>query len=244
MNFIDTCAFIGRTPHRQYPITTAEEMVDTLRRYGIARAVVFHRYAEDFDTSVGNARLLDEISGHSELIPQFVVNLPAEKVSADTFLDRMLAQGVRCVRLSPTTQNYRIRPWTASPWLDAFQARRVPVWLDFSGTNWEDLEYLAGDFPQLRLVLAGVHYNEHQMIRPFLRRYPQVHMGLHKYDVFDGLKKLCGEFGTDRFLYGAGLPEFDPGAWKYYLEHSGLSEEEAKKIAGGNCERLLTEAGG
>ena len=64
---------------------------------------------------------------------------------------------------------------------------------------------------------------------------------LSEYWVAEGIARLVDLYGAERLLYGSGYPFWTHVSQMMNIKHAQISEDDQKKIAAGNLERLLKE---
>ena len=76
-----------------------------MEEYRIEKALVLHSIAREHDPAVGNARLLEEIKGHDQLIPVWAVmpHHTGEMDAPDVLTEKMLSSGVKAAALFPSS---------------------------------------------------------------------------------------------------------------------------------------------
>jgi hypothetical protein len=248
-DLVDASCLLGRAAVRQPGApTTAEELVATLRAFGIGEALVYHAAAAEYSPRVGNERLLADVAGRPELHPCWVLGPhqtgelppPAETVPA------MLRAGVRAVRLFPHDHRYRFRPWNIGPLLECLAAHRVPVCVDFGMigwseelVDWEGLIEVCAAFPDLPVILARASIGSNRRLFPAIERCPNLLIETSYYAVHRGIELVATIFGADRLLFGTGYPLRAPGPAIAALAYALVSETDRARIGGGNLRALL-----
>jgi predicted TIM-barrel fold metal-dependent hydrolase len=111
------------------------------------------------------------------------------------------------------------------------------------GMQWDDVYVLLREFPGLVCVICDHGcWGTDRLFRPLLERYPNVYVDTAQYIVDGGLEGVVTDYGARRLLFGSGFPESYLGGMMLALRHAQIPEEAKTAIAGGNLERLLSEA--
>jgi hypothetical protein len=228
---------LGRRHDQRVGAADREEVWAALAGVGTTKALVCHPHAVFFDTRTGNRLLRDMIADDPRFVPQFVVNLALDDPAV--YAAEIEAAGVRSLRAAPRTNLYPFAPWVADPWLEWMSAAGVGLWLPIQEVEAREVYDTVCRWPQLRVVLVGVHYSHHAAVWPLLRALPQVCLDLSHYDIIHGVERLLAHIGPERLLYGSGFPELAPGPYLSYLHQSDLPEPALRALCGGNLERLL-----
>ncbi len=251
--WFDAECCLGRTrAHRAGAPSTAEELSAVLHDNGIGRALVYHADAAGYDPVVGNRELLEEISGHPEFEPCWVL-LPhdtGEFPAPDAAVGEMLASGVRAARVFPVDFRFAFRLWNLAPLIERLAAYRVPLWVDFGHEGWSErtidfggIHEVCEAFPELPIVLVRPNIGSDRRLFALLRQHANLHFETSYYTVHRGIELVCETFGPERVLFGTGLPHRAPGPPITALAYSLIDEDARALVAGGNLSRLLAGAG-
>ena len=241
LDFFDCNAQIGRfgTPVAE-SFFAPGELLEKLAPLGIRRALVYHALAKELHPADGNPVLLDEIEG-LPLTPCWVAmpHHTGEMPQPFELVERMKAYGVPAARLFPTLHSFSLSDWCAGDLLDAFEANRVPVFLELAQTNWDHIAAALVSHPDLRLVLVQTSYRCDRLLYPLLEKYPNLAIEISNYMVSGGIEAICGRFGASRLLFGTGSPMLEPGGPVAMVTYAEIADEDKQLIAAGNLERLL-----
>ena len=141
MQLFDANVQIGRfrqlTPGIPF---TREELLKDMDRFGVAEALVLDSLSREVHPSYGNRRVLGWTENEPRLHPAWAL-LPArggENGPLETLLDRMVAAGVRAVKLFPRQYSFNLEEWCLGSLLAVLEEGRVPTFIDYNPT------YLSG----------------------------------------------------------------------------------------------------
>ncbi len=223
------------------PYVTPHELLAEMDRLGIAECWATDRRALENHPSIGNLQLCDEIGAHDRLHPVWVVLPPAtgEMGALDELLAAMKSSGVSMVRSHPENHGYSPAEWCCGALWEALEDRRIPLLLE--SQNWGELNEMLAAHPELPVILVGAGYRCNRVLYPLLERHTELRIETSTYLVNEGLREVAGRFGPDRLIYGSGSPFVCPEEALGTLEHSGLKDEDAAAVAGGNLRRLMAE---
>jgi len=231
----------GRTISFEGDLETPEDILSAMDRFGISRAVVYHRLAVENHPTVGNGLLMEKVAGQERLIPQWVL-LPD---STDEFPPsyelaiQLHEERARCVRVAPRSHGYPFTPWCCGDLFEILASERIPVFISLDEVEWEGLHKILSDFSGLNVVLTDVGYRIGRSIYPLLRRFPNLFMEYTGFVIHWGLEELCRQVGPERFLFGSGLGRDSPGPPLTTLALAAISVRSKQLIAGGNLLRIL-----
>ncbi len=242
--WFDACVRIGRTrsrPHYEMP-GTVENILAAMDRFHIAEALAYHACGDETHPAVGNRLLLEATADQPRLHACLTLLPPAteEFPPPAQHLPQLVQQGIRAIRISPQSHGYRLSAATCGGLLEQAQAMRMPVFMDMGKFgDWAAIDEVAGDFPQLPLVLAGFPYSATRHLYATMGRRPNLYVETHGYEIHNGFEHLIPRFGAERLLFGSGMPEFTPASPMTMLACARISAEDKHKIARGNLSRLL-----
>lgn len=225
-----------------------EELISTMQRFSIERAIVYHSLSREVHPSMGDPQLLQVCEGNKELVPVFCL-LPLDEVGGvETFVNTLKSNNVRAVRAFPaaSVHNFILSPVTCGPLLEALQELSIPLFIDYSNNmyNPEPIPFqliweLGEAFPRLPMVLCNTGYRLLRDLIPTMKRINSLYLEISRFAVHRGLEELAGLFGVHRLLFGTGLPYYDPGAPIAAVTYADLAFEDKICIARGNLEDLI-----
>ncbi len=244
--WFDAHCWIGVGPRSSLrPVTTWEQTVQQLARYGIRRAVVAHALARDYDPTTGNRLLLAAIADREALWGAAVLTPDDEdQVSLGKRLKSLIAGKVRMVRVFPRSHNWSLSDWGFGPWLDALEELQLPLAVWHTETTWADVAAVCQSHPRLPVIVEGPNrkllYHNRTYYQLF-ERFPNFHLEIHNLVGYLGLDDLVRRFGSNRLIFGTYFPHQDPNVPMMLVTHGELSVADQANIAGGNMLRLMTE---
>ena len=240
--FFDCACMIGMRANRhRRTIYRLEDYRREFAYYDIMGAVVFHAIAREHNCDYGNRRLLDEIGDDPQLAPQWVL-LPhhcGEMAPPAELVEEMLSLGVRTARLFPTLHGFGTSEYAIGPLLAELECHRMPLFLDLTEVSWDALIPLCQAHPLLPVVLSSTSWSTDRRMYPALQQCPNLHIETWAQQAHRGYERFIGEFGVERLLFGTDLPYRSPGAARMMVNYEQISDEDRRKIAGGNILRLL-----
>lgn len=236
---IDGHAVLGRRHDARVSFDTPEDLIAVMDRNGIDRAVVYHRYAVEYDTVAGNAQLMDSIGDYPRLIPQWIANMASDEIGRFRQDVR-----IRSVRVCPKNHQYPFVPYVAGPWLEWLRDAGLALWVSADEIDSRDLYQTASAFPSVRFVLSAVHYGHFAFVWPLCAALSNLYIELSRLDIMDGARMFADRAGVHRLTFGSFYPELDPGPYLYYLHRCGFDREALKAICHDNLVGLLGADGG
>ncbi len=225
----------------------AASLLELLDDYDISRALVTHTLAKWHSPTIGNERLLEDIANEPRLAPCWVVmpaatgEVPPEKEQ----VAQLLAAGARAARLCPKSHLLVLEPWVIEPLAEALAEKRVPVLLDFDNAHyseprhWDFIAWLLAAFPDLPVILLRQSHADFRVLFPLLNRSPNLFVETSYLGGHSALIELVERYGAERFIFGTGLPIFEPALPITTLSYGGLSPAARAGIAGKSLQRLL-----
>jgi predicted TIM-barrel fold metal-dependent hydrolase len=225
----------------------AASLLELLDQYDIARALVCHTVAKWLSPTLGNERLLQVVANEPRLDPCWVVmpaatkEVPPEKEQ----VAQLLAAGARAARLCPVSHLLVLEPWVIEPLAEALAEKRVPVLLDFDNAHyseprhWDFIAWLLEAYPDLPVILLRQSHADFRVLFPLMDRSPNLYVETSYLGGHSALIELVERYGAERFIFGTGLPTFEPSLPITTLSYGGLDDEARAGIAGKSLQRLL-----
>ena len=238
--FDANCA-VGPWPTDKPRYETVEGLLAEMERLGIQRALVSHTLARTYDPVQGNQILMDEIAGHETLLPCWTLLPPAcgEMGSLDELMAEMAQAGVRAVRLYPQEHTYSLAEWQCGGLFEALAERRYVLLLDLAQGSWGDIERICRTYPHLAVIVTWVGYRQLRPLFALLQRCGNLYCDLSNLSTYLGVEEILDRFGSERLIFGTGLPTADPGGPIARLFYTEAPPEALEAIAHGNLDRLL-----
>jgi uncharacterized protein len=251
MHLFDASAYIGDWATERLAFSTPQALLAEMDRLGIAQALVCHTLAWQNSPALGNARLMDELAGQPRLEPAWVV-MPGEPGDGPAALcAQMAAHGVRAVRLCPRDHVYPLNAWMAGDLLSALAQRRYLVLLDVDQvvlptglfdvdpSGWNHIAWMAETYPDLAILLTRVGYRALRVLRPLMRRCPNLFLDLSYFATHQGVETIVAEFGAERLVFGTSQPLLDAGGSLARLAYAEVTPGQRELMAHLNLDRLL-----
>ncbi len=264
ITFFDTCARIGRSRAPDPPGVTSgtggagrklpgnardvDDLLANMARLNITAAAVEHAVAMEASPRLGHDILAKDLSGHSSLRPAWHlmpdVHHRIEKAVTDP--EEIVKRGVALGRLDAKDfcQGKGDEACFA-PVLEACQAARLPVFLDFRRQG----DFLTFEFdvcrrwPGIPFVVEGFGgYPLHRLVW-CLREYPNLHLSTVSYAAFNGVALLSEMVGPERIIFGSNWPAEQASLAMGVVLFAAIPDVDRRMIARGNFERLLGDIG-
>ena len=234
----DGHAALGRQHDARVSEDTPDGLLRVMARTGIERALVYHRYAVEYDTSLGNRQILEAVAGDEALVPQFISNMSSD--SLEDFSQGVRANRIRSIRICPKRHMYPFTAWVAGDWLEWMVSERIGLWVSMDEVEVRDLYDTLKDFPSLRVVLSGVHYAHFAGIWPLVRVLPNTFVELSRLDIMDGVTLFVNRIGHERLIFGSHFPDLDPEPYLFYIHRCRLEDTALQAICHDNLMTLLS----
>ena len=238
--FDANCA-VGPWPTDKPRYETVVGLLAEMERLGIQRALVSHTLSRTYDPVQGNRILMQEIAGQESLLPCWTLLPPAcgEMGSPGELMEEMAQAGVRAVRLYPREHSYSLAEWQCGELFEALAERHYLVLLDLAQGSWEEIERICNTYPDLALLVTWVGYRQLRPLFALLRRNDNLYCDLSNLSTYLGIEEILDRFGSERLVFGTGLPIADPGGPIARLSYTDAPPAALDAIAHGNLGRLL-----
>jgi len=248
MEIIDCCCGLGRwrSPDKLLP-HDPEDTLELMDHFGIAQALVYSNFGSwNGALPESNQMLVETVAKSDRFIPAFVLTpLPYRwQAQADDFADQMRQAGAKAVWMWPQSDRHGhgLSLWRVAELLDLCVRHRLPLLLWAEGIEPDAIHAACSEFPDLRVILAGVGYSGDAWLYPLLRRHECLHVSLgHFYIPPGGVETFLAHFPAERMIFGSGLPQFSPGGLIGHVLYAQTDDATKEKILGGNLKRLLSE---
>lgn len=248
---IDVHTYFGKWPYWPVEYSAPSEIVSLMDTCGIGQAVVTSTRGLFVGWKEGNSETLSAAVSHPQRLIAFACVGPPElshRLHARDFdFDRM--EGFRGIRLYPQYHTYHLlyEPFVNQVCEQA-AARGVLVQLPLRVLmNWGmpmlDPGWMAAlveRHPHVKWILSGLNYfHELRIGVDLLRRFESVHLETSCIQGFHAVAKLVEECGSERLLFGSGLPLQNAAAGISKIAHARIADADREAIFAGNALRLL-----
>jgi hypothetical protein len=235
---------IGRRNERPfYEPWKTQDLIQTMARCGIDRALVRLASAIEYDPAAGMDLLAREIRPYPALQGMAVIGPPSTMYlpPVDQLLQNLLSGGIRAVALYPKTHGYPLE-FGCQDLFGALAKYKVPVFLSMREADWNAVYLLLATFKGLNLILADVStWDRARYTYPLMSEFPGLRMETSLLRTHLCLEDICTRFGSHRLLWGSGWPRWTPGASLGMLNYAMISDTDRANIASGNLQQLLDE---
>ena len=239
--YLDCNMRLGRSGVvRPEHILDAPGLVAEMDYAGIAAALVYHAWSQEWDAPSGNRKLLAEIADQPRLLPCFVA-LPhaTDELGDPEDFAAEVSQRHGAVRLYPKLHQYCLGDWCMGRTLHALADAGVPVLMEMAQFEWDELAHLLRAYPRLNVVVLQTSYRVNRYLFPLFEEFDSLHLETCTYQIMRGIEAVTRKYGPHRLVFGTGLPLTDAGGPIAQIVYAELPEETKALIAGGNLARLL-----
>jgi predicted TIM-barrel fold metal-dependent hydrolase len=240
--YIDANAAVGRQNHPEPRIPhRVETLLSDMAYSRVHGALVQSHVARDYSYVAGNAETCAAFRAHPRLAGVALVapGMDYELAEGSAYLDSLVAQGFKALSLSPRTCAHEFSPFLLERIAGFCIDHLLPLVVDRSEVELEDLWRMLRAFPGLQILLSGSSWYDDRTLFALMEQCPGLHFELSNNQANDVLTVCKEHFGIDRILFGSGHPEKAPGVLKALVEYSGLSDADKTLVASGNALRLF-----
>jgi hypothetical protein len=248
VNFIDSNVMIGpQTVPQIGSFTDVDTLKRLMQRVGIAKALVYSSLSREYDPMSGNRWLIETLKGDAALWPVWVVlpGLTGEFMDETQLPGELARHGVKTVRIfsGAADFNFSLHELVVGKLFGVLEDYRIPLLVDYAATNLFQMVDLLEKHRKLKLILTNVSHRIERDLYPLLDRYSNFYIETSTYRVHRGIEAIVRRFGSERLIFGSGLPVFSAGSAVTMITHAEISEADKANIAFRNLERLLEDAG-
>lgn len=226
------------------PIAGMDELIRELGAHHILEAIVTNVQSIEYNPIIGNENLLAQIKNHGHLYGSIVwtPEIVEVKTGIVKYLERMIASKIAAVRMFPKKLNHSMKRWQIGDVLHVMESMRLPLILWHSETNWDTVQSICEEYPQLPVIVEGndqklLYHN--RFFIPLLGQHENLYIETHNLIQHGGIEHIVNERGIDRLIFGTYFPYNDPNAAMMMLTHADIPEKTKYKIAGDHLRGLI-----
>lgn len=236
------CGFGSAAPGARETLAV-ETLLEAMDGVGVERALArMLPAALEIDIPWSNAHLYAACEVNPRLVPCPIVapntarDLPTEAAQAD----EAARHGAGAVVIRPHQDYWSTEPWCSDRLFRALEVRRFPLFCLNGELSYDEVASIAGRYPGLPLILAGVDYRSQRVLLPLLEAFPNIYMSVgSNYLVNQGIEQCVDVIGARRLLFGTGFPDIDMTGHVSQLMYANITDEDKRLIGAGNLERLM-----
>jgi len=249
------------------PSAPEERMIRTLRRSGVKRIICSAHDALLADPERGNADMQSVIARHPDLIMGYWAvnpNYPALVRSACSMFEK--SKGFVGFKFLPDYHAYPLTGELYRPVLEYADMKKLPVlvhtWGGSAYNSPQQVERIAKDFPNVRLLMGHSGYGDWETSVRLARDYANVYLELtavyaaHDFAMLPAgsgtpaalssclhvngiIEYMVEQAGSKKILFGTDLPWYSPHYAAGAILFARISDDERRDILYRNAEHLL-----
>lgn len=242
LSFFDNNAFIGKqiNPYTESSFEV-KILVDSLKASGVSKSLIFHSASVTYDPSHGNMLLLEEAKNRVELYLLWVA-VPEHcytENDAEVFFLEMKKNNISAIKIFPRYHNFTLINGAMDHLLSLLDEKEIPLLINQEEISWEEINYLMGNYKKIPFMLQNVAYQMERFIVPSLNKHKNVYLDISRYYVHGGNEYICNRLGSERLLFGSGMPVFSQEPIMMMLNNAKISLQQKQNISSENLLRLL-----
>jgi len=245
---VDINGYVGNWPFWPIRNRTGDDLVRLMDRYGIDRVAVCSLRGIFDHWERGNEEVLDLVRTYRDRVIGFATVTPVFGEAALEMLPRYREEGVRGLRLFPYYHGYalaedlmldRILKRASELGMTVVIPKRLTMNWMLATLDIRPVAAIATRFPELKIVVGGVNYNGARETVGMMKTHGNVLIETSCLQYMGSIEMLVREVGTERILFGAGLPLQYPACGLAKIANAEIPEKDRERILGGNAARLL-----
>lgn len=246
MKAIDVHGHLGTWSDFLVPESSAEWLVATGERIGIATVGVSHLVALAYDVTVGNRMALTAAAAHPGRIGVWLVANPHRPDGLELLRKQLDLPGVWGLKIHPDVHEHPIDGPGYEPFLRLAAEHRAPV-LTHGQTRslWSDpgmIAQVARRHEDLDLLVghAGLWADGFDRAAALAREHDRLYLEICGSRLTDRwLERLVDRAGAEKVLFGTDACFLDPRIGLGKVHHARLKPRARELVLGGNARRIL-----
>lgn len=235
---VDCNTWVGFYP-RQAIDLTPQTLLTLMRRYSVARSLFVHTTAVFYDAKTGND-LAVQVARESGglLLPVAVLN-PMHYLGMIEEVERRLQQGFRLFRFFPHLQGWRPTVAPFRELVHQLNERGVPFLIECHQVGWvTEIAEVVRDI-SVPVILTDIRDENLGEALCVLKSVPNLHIETSQLTQPYGYETAIEGVGAERLVFGSGAPLHYFASALFPLLHSGLSDEDKRKVLVDNLRRIV-----
>ena len=237
VNVIDVKTIFGSWPKRAIDVSP-DDLLASMRRHGISRAVSLASAAILYDDQPGNDETWKACASRPELVPAATLH-PYNYLADEGRVPALKEQGFRFFRFFNKLLGYSLDLYCVTQILRQLGQVGMPCMMD--ATSPEDI-WRMGRLSQANdvdIICTELGYIVEAEVIAVARDYPRLYFDAGHMTSPDGIELFVRHVGAHRLVYGSDYPFDDTLPSLLMLQHAAISEADRQRIASANIEELL-----
>jgi len=222
---------------------TPQQMLEIMDYYEIVSAIVHANIMASYGSvEDGQTIVRDAHACSPRFLPAFTFDPSPFRPCAELVLAEARRQNISGAIWCVNPVGLRPSPWFYADIYACCTDHRLPFFIETASFTPDEIHALCSAFPLLRVVLTGLDYRVEEWLYPLLREHAELRACCAPVFITPrGIERFVANFGSERLLFGSGLPHCSPGGLIGYIRYAEVTDEDKRNIFSGNMERLLQE---
>ena len=219
----------------------ADSLLEEMAYHRIHVSLAYSNISTNYSFTKGNRELLAETGKGKRLLGMAVVmpGLQYEVKEGFAYIDDLLAQGVKAVKIYPRSFNHGFDPFTNQKLANNLTERNIPLFIDYTQFNWRELRENLEAYKELNVVVCNVPFIDNRYLFALMENYNNLYFDIGSKQINDLLEICKKHFGIERVLFGTDYPFKNIGGFKAVIEYSSLNDADKDLVAYKNAMKLL-----
>ncbi len=232
LNYFDCNCMLGpRSDGKPGEPSSQVQLLENMEYFGIQEALVTSATSRDYSVQEGNRELAKALVDHSQLSMVWTLDyLPCirEPHPSMTIIDDFDAKAVVAY---PKRHKYSLAPWSLGNWLSIQESRKLPLLIPRDQTEWDEVQKLCHDYPELPIIITRVGYRELNYLYPIWKLYKNLFIDISWLSIHRGLEFIADSGFATQLIFGTYYPYYTPGGALGILDYAQLDMSHKNKIA-------------
>lgn len=222
-----------------------EKLLEIMDNKKIDKALITNMQCKYFDFIEGNnetADIVKKIPGR--FIGMFSLNI-AQFIDVEKEVDRCINElNLSVFRVFNTDSNFTAG-WGSSfasltmyKILEKLSQSYTPVFIE-GGYSFKDILELSKKFSKLPIIASGIGYGNMGEAILAAKEAQNLYLEISTLDAFNGIDLLVEYLGSEKIIFGTGIPYNTPSPEMLMINSSSISKEEKENIFSNNILRIL-----
>ena len=236
------CGF-DRTSKRAVDVETISGFMD---KVGIDKAVISSNECMSYDFREGNEYVAEIVKKYPDRFIGFLSFHVSRFIELVEEVERGVQElGLRGIRLFNTERGTFGRGWSSGleslvlgEIMQKANELRLPIFVE-AGYPFSDIKRFAQAYPGTKIIASGAGYPNMGEAILAARQTENLYIETSTVEIVSGIDLLRENLEAEKIVFGTGMPFNAPSAQLIMVKSAAISEEDKRKILGGNMQRLL-----
>lgn len=244
---IDVCSYLGFWPFWNVNATTARNLIEIMDTFGVDKAAACSMRSIFYDHDEGNLEVFEALKRFPDRFVGIATVNPYYEDVVEEVEKCILDFKMKGIELQPNYHGYNLGSSILAPVINVAIKRKIPVLIPLRmSMNWNlpsikvtDISEVVKTYTDAHFIVGCFNYGDIEELISLMNEVTNVMVEISGLQLMYGIERVVKEVGTERVLFGSGMPIQSVGTALAKIKEADIDEEDKRLILGDNAIRVL-----